>query len=287
MRVFTIFGFETFFLLLPFLIWSGKHNFQVIGVNLSFIMHFNLLLITAFKLIFLEERPVWINESIREYQGHQDFSFPSGHAWGTTIAWLYISFNFKSIGVRLFSVVIILMTSFSRVYFGVHYPHDVVAGIALGMIFFILKDYILLINIGEISETRIRLNRRNRKFLFQVASWIVISLLVLFMVEETHRRQHVGFPYSIGALAASMFLVPTIVLLEDVPSSRRTGMRTLFGLAPVLVLIYATYHLHLLKFAWIDEVVMLVGALHSIWLYAGAAIVFERIGLGTKRVKSQ
>ena len=71
------------------------------------------------------------------------YSFPSGHALGVTTAtlilawtiarWLIHSWNGR-IAVWMTAIVIIGGVGFSRVYLGVHYPSDVIAGWLLGAI---------------------------------------------------------------------------------------------------------------------------------------------------------
>jgi membrane-associated phospholipid phosphatase len=71
------------------------------------------------------------------------YSFPSGHALGITTAtlivawtvarWLIHSWNGR-IAVWMTAIVIIGGVGFSRVYLGVHYPSDVIAGWLLGAI---------------------------------------------------------------------------------------------------------------------------------------------------------
>ena len=86
------------------------------------------LLNLATKQLFARERPsLW--ESIAP---ESTFSFPSGHAMGSmTLAWVCLLLAWRTpwrwpvvIGMLVFTVIVGL----SRVYLGVHYPSDILAG---------------------------------------------------------------------------------------------------------------------------------------------------------------
>ncbi len=84
------------------------------------------------KLLFARPRP----SSLINYKAVESFSFPSGHAVASlclygTIAWIVASRLENSAakaGTGLFAAVLIFLIGMSRVYIGVHYPTDVMAG---------------------------------------------------------------------------------------------------------------------------------------------------------------
>ncbi|MCU7556704.1 phosphatase PAP2 family protein [Macrococcus capreoli] len=96
------------------------------------------------KNIFDRERPTLLR--LIDITG---FSFPSGHAMGSTaffgsIAYLLsrsdVKFKPYLIGLCVFTII---MISTSRVYLGVHYPTDIIAGIVGGIISILLAQTIL------------------------------------------------------------------------------------------------------------------------------------------------
>ncbi|UBH12159.1 phosphatase PAP2 family protein [Macrococcus armenti] len=97
------------------------------------------------KNIFDRERPTLLR--LIDITG---FSFPSGHAMGSCAFFgslaILISKNTSSsfkpyfIGLCVFTI---LMISISRVYLGVHYPTDIIAGIIGGIVCVLLSQLIL------------------------------------------------------------------------------------------------------------------------------------------------
>jgi membrane-associated phospholipid phosphatase len=76
----------------------------------------------------------------------QGFSYPSGHAMGSLIYYGFLGYLLvrsqrgKSIKVSLSMafIAIILLIGFSRIYLGVHYPSDVLAGFSAGTVWLLL-----------------------------------------------------------------------------------------------------------------------------------------------------
>ena len=74
-------------------------------------------------------------------RGHS-YSFPSGHTMGATVAYTLMAFVTATtlkvtrggrLALYVASSVIVLAVGFSRVYLGVHYPSDVLAGLSIGL----------------------------------------------------------------------------------------------------------------------------------------------------------
>lgn len=75
------------------------------------------------------ERPFKVVAGARKLSGAHGDSFPSAHAANTFAAGTFLALRFA----RLRPILVIpAVVSFSRVYVGVHYPLDVVAGAGLG-----------------------------------------------------------------------------------------------------------------------------------------------------------
>lgn len=119
-------GFLYFFL--PILYWCWKKRaglFLMILVILA--CYFNYII----KGLFGWERPpsdLWLINV-------DGYSFPSTHAVSAVVIWGYLAYEIKRLWFTITAIVLILLIAFSRVYLGVHYPQDVLVGLAVGTFF--------------------------------------------------------------------------------------------------------------------------------------------------------
>lgn len=99
----------------------------------------SIVIIRVFKIIFQRPRPLW---PLIEETG---YSYPSGHTitatcfYGSLIVLVNKYFKGKlKVFANIFLVVMILLTGLSRIYLGVHYLSDVIAGYILGTIILLI-----------------------------------------------------------------------------------------------------------------------------------------------------
>jgi undecaprenyl-diphosphatase len=89
------------------------------------------------KLLFARPRP----DVFPPFYVVTNYSFPSGHTmlavmfYGLLAIWLWHN---KKFGWAIFSGFWILLVALSRVYLGVHYPSDVLASLAVGILFLVI-----------------------------------------------------------------------------------------------------------------------------------------------------
>ena len=139
-KVITNFGSAAFLIFLTiilFIIIKDKKIGILIGTNLILITILNQIL----KFIFQRPRPSEFM-IIKEF----GYSFPSGHSmvgmafYGLLIYLIYKKIKNKSLKVLLIILLsfLILMIGISRIYLGVHYTSDVLAGFVISIAYLIL-----------------------------------------------------------------------------------------------------------------------------------------------------
>lgn len=116
-----------------YLVAAGKHAaaFTVIGAVLS-----GALLSESLKMGFARPRP----ELVEHWAAVHSMSFPSGHAMLSAVTYLTLGVLLARVHARRrikvlaisYGVALTLIVGLSRIYLGVHWPTDVLAGWAMG-----------------------------------------------------------------------------------------------------------------------------------------------------------
>jgi len=94
------------------------------------------------KNIIARPRPCWRNPEVPMLIAiPKDYSFPSGHTMSSFAAATGVFFWDKKWGIA--ALVLAVLTSLSRLYFYVHYPTDILAGMIIGILLaFISKEIV-------------------------------------------------------------------------------------------------------------------------------------------------
>ena len=107
------------------------------GMTAMIAMIFGLIVgNVVLKNVIGRDRPYWLDDTIRQgliVKELSDYSFPSGHTQASFAAAVSIFFYHKKWGAA--AIVLAFLIGFSRLYIGVHFPSDVVAGAILGTAF--------------------------------------------------------------------------------------------------------------------------------------------------------
>lgn len=132
MRGFSFLGTKEFFMLvLPILYWCIDAR---LGKRVAFILLIGTGLNLTLKLASHAPRPYWISTDILALSAESTFGMPSGHAETAAGLWGLMAFSLRRRWAWIAAAALILLIGLSRIYLGVHFPLDVVAGWTLGAV---------------------------------------------------------------------------------------------------------------------------------------------------------
>lgn len=133
MEFFTFLGSENFFfIVLPLIYWSVDAG---LGLRVAFILATSDSLKFVFKLLFAGPRPYWISPQVQALSVENSFGIPSGHAQDAAALWSTMAARAHRAGKRwvwIAAVALVFFIGFSRLYLGMHFVHDVIAGWLVG-----------------------------------------------------------------------------------------------------------------------------------------------------------
>lgn len=110
-------------------LWKGRQ----LGIRLLVIFFLNRILNAGLKALFNHPRPCQIDPSVAIYCLDSP-GFPSGHAQFSFLIAGILFVETKNRWLRAFGVAFCLLISFSRVYLGLHFPTQILAGWVSGFL---------------------------------------------------------------------------------------------------------------------------------------------------------
>ncbi len=133
-RLITLLGDEEFYLLLlPLIYWCVDKR---LGLRLAVLVMasnvINLWLKYAFRL---PRPPVPPVHPIGQEEG---YGFPSDHAQAVTVGFGYLVVRAQRWPAHIAAAVLVFLVALSRMYLGVHFPHDVIGGLVIGYLLLFL-----------------------------------------------------------------------------------------------------------------------------------------------------
>jgi membrane-associated phospholipid phosphatase len=217
MKFFTFLGHENFFfLVLPLIYWSVDAG---LGLKVALVLALSNNLKPIFKLLFAAPRPYWLSAEVKPFLYESSFGIPSGHAQDAVAIWGIIASGVKKRWAWVLAFVIAFLVGFSRLYLGVHFLHDVLAGWLIGflILFAFLKFW-----------DPMAAWLRTKTLTGQIILAFVVSLMLTGMgLLSTARLQGFIFPVEWADNALRAGALPNPVSMEDII----TSAGSLFGLA--------------------------------------------------------
>ncbi|ARK30892.1 phosphatase PAP2 family protein [Halalkalibacter krulwichiae] len=254
---------EFYFLIVPIIYWCVQKQ---AGFRLFYIFLVSVTINAFLKITYAIQRPIGVEGvhslfiSSAEVGSHYpNDSFPSGHAQGSTTLWGYLAYLISRPTFWVFAVCLILLISFSRIYTGLHWPTDVIAGIMIAV-------FILIVAI------------RIQHFLSTIpakAQWSLAILIPLFFVAF--------FPEEEGAKYAGFLLGAGIgYLIEGQKVNMLISNRTVKKISAYAIGIIGLFALQIgLKFIFPEHIVFdfIRYSCIGLWGLLGAPYMFVKLGI--------
>jgi membrane-associated phospholipid phosphatase len=134
-RGFTFLGQPQFYLLiLPALVWCVDLR---MGARVGVFLLFSSQLNTVLKELFQQPRPGDFDPSL-QLAWFEGYGLPSGHAQLVVVFWGAIASWARRRWLWILLAGLMFLVGFSRLYLGVHFPQDILAGWAIGALSLVL-----------------------------------------------------------------------------------------------------------------------------------------------------
>lgn len=170
-RALSFVGDEVFFsALVPFLYWCVDVS---LGLRVIALLIGSTFLNGVVKLAAHAPRPFWVDARVKALSLESSYGLPSGHAQDATAIWPTIARALGGWWAMAGAAVVILAVSLSRLYLGVHFPQDVLAGWGIGAVLLVLYPFV---------QARAVAWFRARGLVAQIVAAFVLSMLMLAIV---------------------------------------------------------------------------------------------------------
>jgi membrane-associated phospholipid phosphatase len=125
---------EFYLILLPFIYWNINPS---LGFRVLMVLIGSDSIAIGFKHLLRQPRPYWIDGSLQLAE-ETSYGLPSSHASGSLAVWGYLAYQIKRLWLWIIAVALILLIAYSRMYLGVHFPHDILGGWLISIVFLVL-----------------------------------------------------------------------------------------------------------------------------------------------------
>lgn len=256
---------EAYLLLVPLFYWLlDKRLATQFSILFLLSVYFNYL----FKELAAQPRPS--PERVVVLDDLSSGGLPSGHAQNAMVSWGFLAHENTHRAFRVAMVALIVGIGLSRIYLGVHFPHDVLAGWLLGA---------LLLTLSFFLTPRLGAWMTVQPLAVQMAAGAGVTLLLMLLYHT---------PDVLGALATLLGLALGVPLERSrvafrVPwqHARQAVGRAVIGLV-IALLIWRGLRPLLLPLA--EAGTILRYSLLGLWVSAGAPWLFVRSGLAEREV---
>ena len=183
-------------------------------------------------------------------------SFPSGHTQTATSFWTGSMLILKTRASVVLGSVMILLTALSRLYLGVHWPMDVIAGIVFGLIFTYFAQ-LLIDKEGKLTQKHVL-----------ISSILFLGVLIFNVEPDLYKTVAALWGFCLGS-----YLENEWINFEVKGSRREQFTKIIIGIIGILVI-----YVGIKKFLPAIKVIHMIRyALVMIWIMAGAPYIFNKV----------
>lgn len=170
MEFFTFFGTVNFFMIfIPLIYWTINKRW---GFRAFMVLLFSDIVGVSFKLWLHQPRPYWISEEVQLLQssGESSYGIISTHASNPPAVLGYLALQVRKRWMWIAAIAAPLLISFSRMYLGVHFPHDILAGWISGL---------LVLFLFVKTEDRVSASLKSKSIGYKIGLSLIISLIFI------------------------------------------------------------------------------------------------------------
>jgi membrane-associated phospholipid phosphatase len=132
MRAFSFLGQEEFFLVaMPAFYWCLDGG---LGLRVAGMLLFSANLSCYLKILLHGPRPFWYSPQVQTLSSETTFGLPSAHAQNAAGIWGLLAALQRRRWLWALVLIVIFVIGISRLYLGMHFPTDVLAGWAIGFL---------------------------------------------------------------------------------------------------------------------------------------------------------
>ncbi len=272
-RAFTFAGDELFFLLfLPLVYWCLDRR---TGARVTLLFLISAYVNAVAKEFFDQPRPAQYSTQVWAYSDvGGSGGLPSGHTQNTLAVWGYLAAKIRRTWMWIVAGVLVVCVPLSRLYLGVHFPHDLFGGYVIGAL--LLFAYLRW---GERVEQW--LARQSLGVQLALVAVVSIPLMLIFPTEDGVTGGATLLGMGIGFVAQARWIG-----FEVDGTWQKRALRYALG-AVVMIGLWAGLRA---AFSALEPALLfrfIRYTLMGLWGGAGAPWVFVRLGLAPGRTQRQ
>jgi hypothetical protein len=195
---------EFFMLVVPVLYWCVD---SAVGMRVGVVVMMSSSVVDIAKMACQLARPYWLFPKVDTYALETSFGLPSGHTQKAVAVWATLAASFRKKWLWILSILMIALIALSRIYLGVHFLSDILAGLVVSILFLVV--YLKL----EAPVVRWAKNQS----LWKIALLSLIICLAPILIAAAIRDANTGW------------LVPAAWLVTDIDPFSLEGILTLNG----------------------------------------------------------